>query len=121
MVLLSIKPDITILMATCCCLFVLTGYHLSPGLSSFRTVDSRMEILDPEHTPVGLGLDAPWTIRDVECEVSKSLEERPLQWLGEEVCHHVTGGAVLHTHFSFLDAVSDEEVPNVDVSGVLPT
>ena len=53
----------------------------------------------------------------VHDKVAESSEFCPLQWLGKEISHHVVCGAVYDLDVAFVDAVGDEKIPDVDVTG----
>ena len=56
---------------------------------------------------------------DIEDCVPELQELGPLQGFGEEVGEHLVGGAVLDPGLALSGDISDEEVPNVDVSSLL--
>ena len=42
-------------------------------------------------------------------------EKGSLQWLGEVICHHVSGGTVLYTDLVVGNPIGNEELSDVDV------
>ena len=49
--------------------------------------------------------------------VAHLTEKGSLQWLGEVICHHVSGGTVLYTYLVVGNPIGNEELLDVDVPG----
>ena len=61
-----------------------------------------------------------WSDRDVSHDlVAHSREQGPLEWLSVKVCNHLVRGAVLDRDYSASEEVSEPEVPDLYVTGLL--
>ncbi len=57
----------------------------------------------------------------VHNEVAEFCKLCSLEWLREEIRDHVSGRAMLDVHLTGFDAVGDEKISHIDVTGSLAT
>ena len=73
------------------------------------------------HTYFGLSLPWIWVTHNAHNNITEPLEKSSFIGIGQKITSHVPRGTSFDRHVSFLDTVSHEKIPHINMLSPFPT